>query len=68
MINPKLVCSIVKSHAADLALHAKTLDILEGNLEPYVLESLQRQLSPRVFMYAKDRLVPINILPRYVAI
>jgi hypothetical protein len=56
----------VKNQAADLALHAKTLDILEGNLEPYVLDSLQRQLSPRVFMYAKDRLVPINILPRYV--
>lgn len=66
MINPKLVCNIVTSQAVDRKYHHKTLDILEGNLEPYILKCLERQLSARVFMYAKDRLVPINIMPRYI--
>lgn len=66
MIDPKKVIAIVNNAAADLALHAKTLDILEGNLEPYVLEALARQLSPQVFAYTRERMVPINIMPRYI--
>jgi hypothetical protein len=66
MINPKKVIQAVESAKPDLALHAKTLDILEGNLEPYIVAALKRQLSTRVFSYAVDRMVPINILPRYI--
>jgi hypothetical protein len=66
MINPKTVIAAVTNAKPDLELHCKTLDILEGNLEPYILKALERQLSPRVFAYAKERMVPINIMPRYV--
>ena len=66
MIVPSIVINAVARSRADLAVHHKTLDLLEGNLEEYVLESLKRQLSPRVFQYAKERVVPINIMPRYV--
>lgn len=66
MIDPKLVCEIVANAKHDLQTHFKTIDFLEGNLEPYILKSLQRQLSARVFAYARERLVPINIMPRYI--
>lgn len=66
MIAPKKVLKIVREQARTLQAHYKTLDILEGNLEPYVEKSLARVLSPRVLVYALERLVPINIMPRYV--
>jgi len=66
MIDPRYVVQQVTNAKFDLEINCKTLDILEGNLEPYVLKALERQLSPRVFAYAKERMVPINILPRYV--
>lgn len=66
MIDPRYVIQQVVNAKHDLEIHCKTLDILEGNLEPYVLKALERQLSPRVFVYAKERMVPINIMPRYI--
>lgn len=66
MIDPKLVVSVAKGYTPELECNFKTLDILEGNLEPYVLKSLSRQLSPKAMRYACERVVPINILPRYV--
>jgi hypothetical protein len=66
MIDPKLVCATVQGHAEVLQCNFKTLDILEGNLEPYVIKSLERQLSPKAMKYARERVVPINIMPRYV--
>lgn len=66
MIDVKRVISIIKSQARIMQDHFKTLDILEGNLEPYVEKNLARVLSPRVLPYALERLVPINIMPRYV--
>lgn len=62
----KKVLKTIKSQAKVLQDHYKTLDILEGNLEPYVEKSLARVLSSRVLPYALERLVPINIMPRYV--
>jgi hypothetical protein len=66
MIDPKKVVKIIKAQASVLQTHFKTLDILEGNLEPYLTKALKRILSDRVYSYAVERLVPINILPRYV--
>lgn len=66
MIDPKAILREVTYAKPTLATHYKTLDILEGNLEPYVLKCLEKQLSPRVFSYAEKRLVPINIIPRYI--
>lgn len=66
MIDARHVCHIVNNAKHELGLHYKTIDFLEGNLEPYLIKALQRQLSPRVFQYARERLVPINIMPRYI--
>lgn len=66
MIEPKKVIKQIKSQAKLLQTHFQTLDILENNLEPYIMKSLKRILSDRVYQYAIERLVPINILPRYV--
>ncbi len=64
MIDPKLVTKAVKQQADALQTNYKMLDILEGSLEPYVVNSLKAMLSPRVLAYALERLVPINIVPR----
>jgi hypothetical protein len=66
MISPKMVLQKVQQESDTLASHYKTLEILEGNLEKYIKRSLSNILSPRVYAYAISRLVPINILPRYV--
>ena len=66
MIDPKFVTKAVKQQADALQTNYKMLDILEGSLEPYVVNSLKAMLSPRVLAYALQRLVPINIVPRYV--
>ena len=66
MINIKHVLKAVEQQSDNLNTNYKMLDILEGNLEPYLLNGLTRLLSPRVLKYAVERLVPINIVPRYV--
>ena len=66
MLDPKKVIKQIKAQAQVLQTHFKTLDILEGNLEPYITKALKRVLSDRVYNYAIERLVPINIMPRYV--
>lgn len=66
MIDPKKVIKQIKAQAQVLQTNFKTLDILEGNLEPYITKALKRVLSDRVYNYAIERLVPINIMPRYV--
>ena len=66
MIDPKLVCKIVSNNAKTLRDNYKMIDMLEGNLEQYVAKGLERILSARVLPYALERLVPINIVPRYV--
>jgi hypothetical protein len=66
MIDPKYVVAAVRAQAENLQMQYKMLDFLEGNLEPYLVRALKRILSPRVLPYALERLVPINIVPRYV--
>ena len=66
MIDPRLVCKVVRNQATTLQQNFKMIDILEGNLETYVMDGLRRILSARVLPYALERLVPINIVPRYV--
>jgi len=66
MIDPKLVKKVVQAQSDVMQVNYKMLDILEGNLEPYIVKNLERLLSPRVLRYAMERIVPINIIPRYV--
>ena len=46
--------------------NAKALDIYEGNLLQYVREIMQKTLSPNYFKTIEHRLVPVNVLARYV--
>jgi hypothetical protein len=66
MIDPKIVTKAVSAQSDTLQINYKMLDILEGNLEPYIIRNLERLLSKRVLNYAMERIVPINIVPRYV--
>lgn len=66
MINPKQILEEVSRSSHNLQLQYKTLEFLEGNLEPYVVAALRRQLSDKVFAYAVERMVPLNIFPRFV--
>jgi len=42
------------------------IDIYEGNLKPYVEESLRAQLSAQAYEQTKGRVSPINVLQRIV--
>jgi hypothetical protein len=66
MINAKSVIAAVRAQGDSLQANYKMIDLLEGNLEQYVTRNLERLLSPRVLKYALERMVPINIIPRYV--
>jgi hypothetical protein len=66
MINAKAVIAAVRAQGESLQANYKMIDLLEGNLEQYVTRNLERLLSPRVLKYALERMVPINIIPRYV--
>jgi hypothetical protein len=56
----------VKAHIEFLRCNAEKLDIYEGNLLPYIDQIMRMSLSPQYYMAIKDRLLPINILQRYV--
>jgi hypothetical protein len=60
------IIDYVKKHRKFLARNAEALDIYEGNLLQYVDAILQKTLSPQYYEPAKERILPINILQRYI--
>lgn len=62
----KEIIEYVKAHKSFLKRNHETLDIYEGNLLPYVDDILQKTLSPQYYMPARERILPINILQRYI--
>ena len=62
----KEIIEYVKNHRPFLKRNAEALDIYEGNLLPYVDAILQKTLSPQYYQPAKERILPINILQRYI--
>jgi hypothetical protein len=62
----KQIIDYVKAHRPFLKRNAEALDIYEGNLFPYVDEILRKTLSPQYYEPAKERILPINILQRYI--
>ena len=40
------------------------IDIVNGNLLPYVQDSMKRELNPRAYNRSKERIPPINILKK----
>jgi ribosomal protein L30/L7E len=58
------ILKYIKDHK-DYINHNYVLnDIYNGNLLPYVLKDLQASVSPSYFRDVKDRMIPLNILPK----
>ena len=62
----KEIIEYVKAHKSFLKRNHEALDIYEGNLLPYVDDILQKTLSPQYYMPARERILPVNILQRYI--
>lgn len=62
----KEIIQYVRSHKEYLGHNFEIYDIYRGNLLPYVVKVLQDTLSQNYFDKIKERIVPINVLERYV--
>jgi len=62
----KEIIAYVKSNAHFIERNAEALDIYEGNLLTYVDKILKSSLSDQYYHAIKDRILPINILQRYI--
>lgn len=62
----KMIIDQVKDHASFLKVNSEKLDIYEGNLLPYIDAILKASLSQQYYQSIKDRILPVNILQRYV--
>lgn len=62
----KQIIEYIKDHRNFLLQNTEALDIYEGNLKPYVDNILKTSLSANYYHAIKDRILPINILQRYV--
>lgn len=60
------IIEYVKEHREFLATNTQALDIYEGNLKPYVDAILKGSLSATYYNSIKDRILPINVLQRYI--
>lgn len=54
----------VKNYRAYLDHNRVILDIFDGNLMPYILDAMKRQVSAEYFEQIKERVIPINVLKR----
>jgi hypothetical protein len=62
----KMIIDQVKCHTEFLRVNSEKLDIYEGNLLPYIDQILRKSLSQQYYQAIKDRILPVNILQRYV--
>lgn len=62
----KEIIEYVKAHADFINTNSEALNIYEGNLLPYVDSILQKSLSANYYNSIKDRILPINILQRFI--
>jgi len=60
------IIEYVRSHSVFLKTNKEALDIYDGNLRPYIDNILKTSLSSNYYNAIKDRILPINILQRYV--
>lgn len=56
----------IKSHSEFIKCNTEALNIYEGNLLPYIDHILRMSLSPNYYNSIKDRVLPINILQRFI--
>lgn len=62
----KEIIEYVKQNASFLNKNREALNIYDGNLLPYVDQILQSSLSANYYNAIKDRVLPINILQRFI--
>jgi hypothetical protein len=62
----KEIIAYVNAHREFIMKNAEALNIYEGNLLPYIDSIMQKSLSPRYYETIRDRILPINILQRFV--
>jgi hypothetical protein len=62
----KEIIEYVKANADFINTNNEALNIYEGNLLPYVDRILQTSLSANYYNSIKDRVLPINILQRFI--
>lgn len=62
----KEIIDYVKANADFLNSNNEALNIYEGNLLPYIDKILQSSLSANYYNSIKDRVLPINILQRFI--
>ena len=60
------IIAYVKEHRQFLETNKEALDIFDGNLKPYIDRILQQSLSENYYNAVRDRVLPINILQRFV--
>jgi len=60
------IIKYIKEHRKFIATNTEALDIYEGNLLPYVDSIMRESLSPNYYNAIKDRLLPVNILQRFI--
>lgn len=56
----------INDNNSRLEYNKRIYNILEGNLLPEILTSLEKQLSPKAYSIASERVPPLNILRRIV--
>lgn len=60
------IIKYVRQHAEFLRTNKEVLDIYDGNLRPYIDKIMQESLSSQYYNAIRDRILPVNILQRYV--
>lgn len=66
MIDPKSVNKIIQAYQPYLEHNKCLMDIFEGNLLPYVLDDLKKQLNFQSYEQAIHRTFPVNILTKVI--
>lgn len=61
---PDLLNHVKAHYESHIVLNTKLIDICNGNLLPYVQDSMQIELNPRAYQRSKERIAPINILKK----
>lgn len=62
----KEIIEYIKANRNFIATNTEALDIYEGNLLPYVDRILSQSLSSNYYNAIRDRVLPINILQRFI--
>jgi hypothetical protein len=62
----KMIADAFKANMGQLEHNNALYDIFEGNLEPYVLAQIKRQVSKQVYEQISHRVAPINVLRKII--